>query len=234
MTGTPPAPSPAGPDDIAAVVQALGRALERAFRKLDNLDKQVAQLSEIVLAVADRGTAAETSDKPSGVAAPGVRSWLLAADPAQAGADLDDLALWVWRVYLWYPDAWLSSCWLWHPEVIEELWWLRVAHAEAFDPSTGSTLRAGDWHDRQRPGVARRVRAVLTKCELSRHAPVNGRSVDITPPAPPALARHAPAVAVVWTAGADLDAVRAAGPEPTAEQLAEAEAYQRALYRSQR
>ncbi len=34
------------------------------------------------------------------------------------------------------PTPWLSSCWLWHPEVIEELWWLRVAHADAYDPET--------------------------------------------------------------------------------------------------
>jgi hypothetical protein len=224
-------PSIPTPDERFAT---LGRALERAFRKLEKVDERVTQLAEVVLAVAERETVGETSDKPSKVAGPGVRSWLLADDPEQADADLDDLTVWVWRVYLWFPDAWLSSCWLWHPEVIEELWWLRVAHAEAFEPPTGSTLRVGDWHDRQRPGVARRVRSVLTKCELSRHAPVNGRPVDITPPSPPALARHAPAVALVWSAGADLDAVRAAGPEPTAEQLTEADAYQRALYRSQR
>ena len=92
--------------------------------------------------------------------------------------------------------------------------------------ATGSTATA--------PSTARRVRAVLVKCELTRHIPFNNRPVEVVPPGPPALARHAAAVAQVWTAGAGLDVVRAAGPEPTAEQLAEADAYQRALYRSQR
>ena len=222
-------------DAVPPAVRDLARTVERALRKLQTLDEQVGQLTDQITAVHGAHDApAPTVDEEPGAAGPGVRSWLLADDPAQAAADLDDLASWVWRVYLWFPDGWLSSCWLWHPEVIEELWWLRVAHAEAFDAETGSSTRAGDWHERQRPGVARRVRAVLAKCELSRHAPVGGRGIDVTPPGPPALARHAGAVAEVWTAGAGLDAVRAAGPEPTPEQLTEADAYQRALYRSQR
>ena len=163
-----------------------------------------------------------------------MRSWLLADDPDQAADDLADLTTWVWRVYLWWPEAWLSSCWLWHPEVVEELWWLRVAHADAYDPETGSSLRVADWHDRLRPGVVRRVRAVVGKCELNRHIPFNGRPVEVTPPGPPALARHAATVAAVWCAGAGLDVIRAPGPDPTAEQLAEASAFQDALYRSWR
>jgi hypothetical protein len=222
-------------DAVPPAVRDLARTVERALRKLQTLDEQVGQLTDQITAVYGTHDApVPTADAEPGVAEPGVRSWLLADDPAQAAADLDDLAAWVWRVYLWFPDGWLSSCWLWHPEVIEELWWLRVAHAEAFDAKTGSSTRAGDWHERQRPGVARRVRAVLAKCELSRHAPVGGRGIDVTPPGPPALARHAGAVALVWAAGAELEAVRAAGPEPTPEQLTEADAYQRALYRSQR
>lgn len=222
------------PSDTPAVT-ALSHALERAFRKLDALDRQVGELAEKVAALIGPSTdAAESQPTPLSVKEPGSRSWLLADDPAQAAADLGDLSAWLWRVYLWFPDAWLSSCWMWHPEVVEELWWLRVAHAEAFDPEVGSSMRVGDWHERQRPGVTRRVRAVLTKCELSRHAPVNGRGIDVQPPGPPALARHADALAVVWTAGAGMDAVRASGPAPSPEQLAEADAYQRALYRSQR
>ena len=165
---------------------------------------------------------------------PALRSWLLADDPELAAEALADLTAWVWRVYLWYPDTWLASCWMWHPEVVEELWCLRLAHADAFDPDTGTVLRMADWHDRQRPGVTRRVRAVLGKCELSRHVDRNGRGIDVRPPDPPALARHAAAVATVWAAGAGLDAVRATGPEPTPEQLAEAETHQNAHYRSRR
>lgn len=236
MTTLDPTPVPPG-DDLNSVVFALGRALERALRKLGRLDTQVAQLADQVVALGPdiAPPAGETPERVAGgPVGPGVRAWLLADDPAQAAADLDDLTRWVWRVYLWYPDAALSSCWLWHPEVLEELWWLRLAHADAYDPKNGSVLRMGDWHDRQRPGVARRVRTVLGKCDLTRHAAVNGRPVEITPPGPPAMAGHAHAVATVWAAGAGLDAVRATGPEPTADQLAEADAYQRALYRSHR
>ncbi len=218
---------------VPPAVADLARAVERAFRKLDALDEQVRDLAEQITAI--HGPAdPNTSNAESVAATPGVRSWLLADDPARAAADLDDLTAWLWRVYLWFPDGWLSSCWLWHPEVVEELWWLRVAHADAFHAEVGSSARVGDWHERQRPGVARRVRSVLAKCELTRHTLVSGRGIDVTPPGPPALAQHTAAVAAVWTAGVGLDAVRSAGPEPTPEQLAEADAYQRALYRSNR
>jgi hypothetical protein len=204
----------------------------RAVRRLDHLDRQVAELARDVLTLAEQfgtaaGSTADASRQP-----PALRSWLLANDPEPAVAALTDLTAWVWKVYLWYSDGWLSSCWMWHPEVVEELWVLRLAHADAFDPETGTVMRMTDWHDRQRPGVTRRVRAVLGTCELSRHVDRNGRGIDVHPPDPPALARHADVVASVWAAGAGLDVVRAAGPEPTPEQLAEADAYQRALYRS--
>lgn len=212
---------------LEASVFSLARAVERTTRELERLDKHVTALAGRIVDL--KPGPPEAADE-----APGVRSWLLADDPAQAENDLADLTAWLWRIYLWWPDGWLSSCWLWHPEVIEELWWLRVAHADAYHPEGGSSLRVADWHERHRPGVARRVRAVLGKCELSRHAPTNGRGIDILPPDPPALARHASGVAAVWVAGAGLKAIRAAGPVPSADQLTEAAAYQRALYRNQR
>jgi hypothetical protein len=215
---------------LEAAVFSLGRSVERTTRELDRLDKHVTALAD---RIGDLGPGAGgiPDDEAGGEAGPCVRSWLLADDPAQAEADLADLATWLWQVYLWWPDGWLSSCWLWHPEVIEELSWLRVAHADAYHPETGSSLRVADWHERHRPGVARRVRAVLGKCELSRHIPFNGRPVEVTPPGPPALARHVGEVATVWVGGAGLEGVvRAAGPQPRPEQLAEADAYQRALY----
>ena len=84
-----------------------------------------------------------------------VRSWLAVDDPDQAVKDLGDLVEWVDRFYVRFSRAQLSSCWMWHPDVVEELWCLRGAHAEAFHPETGSWLRVGDWLDRQRPGVER-------------------------------------------------------------------------------
>ena len=85
-------------------------------------------------------------------------------------------------VYLRYRDADCPSCWLWHPEVVEELWWLRQAHADAYHPETGSWLRVGDWHDRQRPGVVRRLVRAVGSCELALHL--------TDPTAPRAGSRH--------------------------------------------
>lgn len=263
LTGTPPRPATSDPavavpavevpaggglngrPPIETRVQAVARVVDRALRRVEDLDRRVSALAEVITDLAhkltaDRSGVAEQespADDQSGTGpvGPGLRSWLLADDPAQADADLSDLVGWVWRVYLWWPDAWLSSCWLWHPEVIEELWWLRVAHADAYDRKSGTSWRVGDWHDRLRPGVVRRLRPIVVKCELNRHVPFNGRPVEVTPPGPPGLARHAGAVAAVWAAGAGLDGVvRAAGPQPGPEQLAEAEAYQNAAYRSRR
>ena len=127
-----------------------------------------------------------------------VRSWLLAADPEQAVTDLADLIEWLDRVYLRYPNTDLSACWLWHPHVIEELWWLRKAHAAAYHRKDGSWLRVGDWHDRQRPAVVRRVRETVAKCDLSLHAPTkpHGQPPAVarwpgTPPRSPPLGRPA-------------------------------------------
>ncbi len=240
---TEPSTIPPEPGDQAepweGPVFSLGRSVARALRRTEQVDARISELTQVIsdlavklAATPDDSPASDNS--PAGSEGPGVRSWLLAADPAQAETDLADLAAWLWRVYLWWPDAFVSSCWLWHPEVIEELWWLRVAHADAYDPQAGSSLRVADWHERYRPGVARRVRGVLVKCELNRHIPFNGRPVEVVPPGPPALARHTSDVAAVWAAGAALAAVRATGPHPTPEVLAEADQYQQYLYRTRR
>jgi hypothetical protein len=43
--------------------------------------------------------------------------------------------------------------------------------AEAYPAEAASTARAGDWHDRQRPGVVRRIRATAGTCSLEAHQP---------------------------------------------------------------
>ncbi|MDN5854992.1 MAG: relaxase domain-containing protein, partial [Actinomycetia bacterium] len=95
------------------------------------------------------------------------------------------------------------------PAIVEELWWLRCAHADAYSDDAGSWLRVGDWHDRQRPGVARRVRAVLGTCQLSRHTPHRDRPGSVTPPPATPLAGHAAAIAAAWATDHVL-------PQPTA------------------
>ena len=188
---------------------ALARAVERNSRRVTDLDRLVRQVAGDLAEVAAAVLA------PDGDDTTGVRSWLLADDPEQAVKDLAALIGWTHRVYLRYPDAALSACWLWHPEVVEELWWLRNAHADAFDLRAGSWQRVGEWHERQRPGVARRVRSAIGTCELALHRH------DRAAAAPP-LAEHAELLAIAWAT--DPIAPR---PEPTDTQLDQADDYTR-------
>ncbi len=221
-----PATAGASRDAEDSLVVALARAVDRAVRRVERLDNAMVELAADV-AVLARALDTRTYPAPGGASGAGdgergVRSWLLADDPDQAVADLADLAVWMDAVYLRYRDATVPSCWLWHPEVVEELWWLRQAHADAYHPETGSWIRVGDWHDRQRPGVVRRLRAV-TGCELALHLTdpthpgrLTGASDYITPPAPAPLTSAVAQVAATWTAAR-------ATPEPDAVQLAESD-----------
>ena len=196
-------------DELAA----LARAVERNSRRVTDLDRLLRQLAGDLAEVAAAVLAPEGDDTT------GVRSWLIADDPEQAVTDLAALIGWTHRVYLRFPDAALSACWLWHPDVIEELWWLRNAHADAFHPRNGSWQRVGEWHERQRPGVARRVRAATGTCELALHR------CGEPAPAPP-LAEHAELLAIAWA----IDPI-APRPEPTDTQLDQAEHYTRQQHR---
>lgn len=238
---TPPGARPeAAANGADPRVLAMARAFDRTRRKVESLDQHVAQLAADVTRLAavltsgrphipaghpdDDPDRAEPGDAPAETGPAVVRSWLMGTDPGQAAEDLAELIGWLDRVYLRYPGAELAACWLWHPHVIEELWWLRRAHADAFHAEDGSWLRVGDWHDRQRPAVVKRVRDVLGKCDLSLHCPgkPHGR-----PPAPAPLAGHAAPVVAAWTAGG-------ARPEPTPEQLDEAAAYAAQLHAQHR
>jgi hypothetical protein len=116
---------------------------------------------------------------------------------------------------------------MWHPDVIEELWWLRCAHADAYDPELGSWQRAADWHDRQRPGVVRRITKDIGTCELALHTPGERRG---HPPALVPLAGAAGQVAASWTATGR----HQPPPTPTPAQLDEAERHDRDHYRGHR
>lgn len=190
-------------------ISALGRSVERTGRRITDLERLVRQIAGDLAEVAAATLAPEGGDPAT------VRSWLLADDPAQAAADLAELLDWTRRIYLRYPDAALSACWLWHPDVIEELWWLRHAHADAYHPTTGTWQRVADWHERHRPGVAKRVLAAIGTCELALH-----RAGAPVPPAP--LAEHASGLATAWAT--DPLAPR---PEPTDTQLDHADTYTR-------
>jgi hypothetical protein len=206
-----------------SAVLALARAVERAVRRVDALDAVTGQLAADVSTLAHALDTGPAGAPGAGAEDRGVRSWLLAEGPDQAIADLADLARWMDAVYLRYRDAAVPSCWLWHPEVVEELWWLRCAHADAYHPERGSWLRVGDWHDRQRPGVVRRVTRAVGGCELALHLTdrthpgrLTGASSHVTPPAPAPLTSAVAQVAAAWAADR-------AAPEPDVAQLGEAD-----------
>jgi hypothetical protein len=191
--------------------RALGREVERTARRLDRLEQLLRVLSQDI-------TALREAIKPAEPDEPAVRAWLLAEDTAQPREDLADLLDWLAQVYLHYPDAALVSCWLWHPAVVEELWWLRQAHHDAYHGPHASYTRAGDWHDRQRPGVAKRIRAWLRDCDLSRHT--QGLPARVVP-----LVGSADRVAAAWTQ-------RREPPPPTPEEITEADQHDRHEHRT--
>lgn len=211
-----------------AHVVALGRTVERTARRVGDLDALLGRLAADVMALAAIRTPASASSGDGEEDGPEVRSWLLAAgpdgDPEQARTDLADLVEWLGKVFLRYPGAALSSCWLWHPAVVEELWWLRGAHADAYDPKAGSWLRVGDWHDRQLPGVLRRLTAAVGGCELALH--VDGAE-QARPPAVVPLAGYADALADSWIS----TGTSHAPPPPNPTQLDEAQRHDRAQHR---
>ena len=145
------------------------------------------------------------------------QSWLMPADPNEAYALLADLLDWLAQVYLLYPGAALPSCWLWHPAVVEELWWLRQSHRDAYSARDGSPGKVADWHDRHRPGVAKRIAAALRDCELSRHGQPG--------PAPSVpLLGSAARIADDWTSARTQ-------PQPTPDELHEADQHEHQQHR---
>ena len=223
--GRPPDPprSPDG-DQPGAAVAGLARELEALRRRLDKLQglpHRVAQLADLLARHTE--TNASTTSSP---ATPVPPSWLdLPTDPgrpaesstaARAADDLlTTLAGWVAGIYLRYPDATqtLPECWLWHPEVVEELLWLHTAWLAAHRPDAASTA-VGDWHDRQRPGVVRRIRDYAGVCSLEQHQ--SGADQHTPTPVAP-LTEAVPAIAGWWATHRTAPA-----PAPSPEQLAAA------------
>lgn len=203
--------------DADGTLTALARALERTQRRVGELETLVRQLSADVTRLT---RARPPAGDETGMAGSGVGGWLAARDVEAGVTGLRDLIDWVEAVYLRYPDGELPSCWLWHPVVVEELWWLHGAHSAAFDDEAGSWQRIGDWHDRFRPGVAKRLRAAVGSCELALHTA--GTDLHDGPVVP--LAAAATDIARAWTTSRAL-------PEPDSDQLVTAERHDRAQHR---
>jgi hypothetical protein len=208
-----------GEDCPAAVSQAgLARAvevLERRVAELARGGKRVDELAAIIERLAQQAAAGAATDSPSKVAP----SWLdheptPPGDP-RSSQDAEDmlttLAKWVGGIYLRYSDARLPDCWLWHPDVVEELLWLHAAWLAAYDPDSPVSA-AGDWHDRQRPGVAARIKTYAGMCSLEAHLPDKERHT----PAPTTPTVDAvPTIAAWWATRREQP-----GPIPTQEQIA--------------
>ncbi len=169
--GTPPPTDP---------VAGLSLEVESLRRKVAGLPEKVAQLSATVAqAIDDLAGSGRRADPVRPV------SWIAhSSDPELVAAQLGELARWVAEVYLRYPIAAreLPDCWLWHPDMVEELAWLHQAWQAAYGPETGTVAAAGDWHDRQRPGVVTRIRASSRSCSLENHTSDTRRTgVLLTP-----------------------------------------------------
>jgi hypothetical protein len=208
-------------DNTAPALDGLARELEALRRRVDELaalPRRVDDLAHLFARLADT-TGNRSSNASTPAAAP---SWLdhpagpdQHADTSRAARDgelvLDRLAQWVEGIYLRYTDArHLPDCWLWHPDVVEELLWLRAAWLAAYAPEAPANA-AGDWHDRQRPGVVRRIRDYAGLCSLEAHLPGGERHASALA-APTADATVV--IAAWWATCRDQPA-----PAPSQEQL---------------
>lgn len=176
MTPNPPPSPSSGEEGWSGPLAGLARLVDGLRRDVDPLTplpQRVEELAEVLARLSE--TVASIANRRNAGAAP---SWLLAPeDPEITATLLDQLAGWLQTIYLRYPDgaAALSDCWLWHPDVVEELVWLMHAWSAAYQGPAASVALAGDWHDRQRPGVVRRIRQTVGSCSRDRHRDRPGR-----------------------------------------------------------
>jgi hypothetical protein len=156
---------PPDPDPVTGLAREVD-GLRRELLPLRVLPGRVDELSRLLADLAESVTALRartTTPAPS---------WLMATtEVGKTGDLLDELAGWLGAVYLRYPDAVESfpDCWCWHPHAVEELLWLMHAWAAAYQGSTASVTLVGEWHDRWRPGVVRRIKATAGICSQENH-----------------------------------------------------------------
>ena len=157
-----------------AAVAGLARELDGLRHRLDEhatLPARLEQIAALVAALTD--TVNNQISEDDGDTVRPVVSWLelAAGDARTAGLVLASLADWLDAVYLRYADAVLPECWLWHPDLVEELLWLRHAWNVAHHGKRASPAAVADWHDRMRPGVTGRIKHCAGLCSLENHLP---------------------------------------------------------------
>lgn len=194
----------------AAAVAGLASEVEALRRAVDPVPGRIADLARLTADLSAQVRDLTVAPKPGAMP-----SWLVAPeDQDLTRALLMELDAWVAVVLLRYADAAvaLPECWLWHPDIVEELLWLMHAWLAAYQGEKASVALVGDWHDRYRPGVVRRVKSLAGSCSLEVHLdrPDRQRSSFAS--------RRPDAVEDIAAWWADDRSSR--GPEPTAEHLA--------------
>ncbi len=217
----------------AEPADGLGSDVERLKRQAAKSDAQVRSLARALKRLTDQVSAAtpDSGQAQEEPAAAGLASWLMTTTFPEADTMMTALTAWLAAVYLRYPDSELPTCWAWHPDVVEELWWLCNAWLDAYTGAKASWQKVGDWHDRQRPNVVARLRgssrgapdrrpSAASRCHLGKHV---DRAGEPAPAAPmPDLLPH---VLAAWCSPD-----RAQWPPtPTPAQLAEAKRHQAAV-----
>lgn len=198
---------------LAREVDGLRRTLTATTAELGGLPERVDELARLLGQLAD--TVAASTARPGPVAAP---SWLLApSDAVEVSRLVGELCAWLHAVFLRYPDGAtvLPVCWLRHPDVVEELLWLMHAWCQAYQSKAASVQLAADWHDRQRPGVVKRLRVSVGSCSVERHQTRPGWDQHPTgaTPVPGAQDQHEIAALAEWWAARRDDPA----PEPATQ-----------------
>ncbi|MDN5858806.1 MAG: hypothetical protein L0H84_09305 [Pseudonocardia sp.] len=187
---------------LASEVEALRRVVDPLPGRLSDLARVAADLTAQVRDLA-------TAPKPGAVP-----TWLVApTDVETVGTMLGELHVWIATVFLRYRDGAivLPECWSWHPDVVEELLWLMHAWLAAYQGEKASIALVGDWHDRYRPGVVRRIKGYAQACSLEVHLDRPDRRRDTYAPRRPDTTELISA----WWVGDRTSR----GPKPTAEHL---------------
>ncbi|TCO43593.1 hypothetical protein EV646_112170 [Kribbella antiqua] len=203
--------------DVAAMKAGLQQtasktAVARLNDTVASLGNTVASFEELLTRLAAKPSSGRATASAASDVEP-VRSWLRLPehDEAALEAVLSELLPWMETTYLRYATAResLPPCWLWHPEIVEELLWLMDAWTTAYEGPEASTKLAGDWHDRQRPGVTRRLGEYAASCDVLAHRDGAGQRAVTVP-----LAADADPFVTWWATGRDDN-----GPAPTPEQI---------------
>jgi hypothetical protein len=185
-------------------VTSMGGTIESLTELLDRLTKP----GKPTKPVKSGGDAADSADGPIPM-----RSWLRLPEGDEAAVQtvLAELLPWMESVYLRYstPAAVLPPCWLWHPVIVEELLWLMDAWSLAYDSDEACNKLVGDWHDRQRPGVTRRISEYAPGCNVLQHRD-DAEQRAVTVP----LATAADPFVTWWATNRDQT-----GPAPTPDQI---------------